>query len=198
MKQLLSLIVIAFLPLAVANAQIYKYVDENGIINYSSEKPGNYRYKTLTFPCYVGDASCRKIDWEEIPLNYQAFATIIEQAAQSYSVDQALVRAIIHAESAFQPDAKSPRGAQGLMQLIPANQPRYGISDPYHPGQNIYGGTQHLAELLEEFEGDVERALAAYNAGAGAVRKYDGIPPYEETQEYVRRVKILHRRYAGG
>jgi len=198
MRILLSLIVIALLPIAVANAQVYKFVDENGIVNYSTEKPNNYRYKTLTFPCYVGDAKCRKVDWEKIPLNYQSFASIIEQAARSYQVDESLVRAIIHAESAFQPDAKSPRGAQGLMQLIPANQPRYGISDPYHPGQNIYGGTQHLAELLEEFDGDVERVLAAYNAGANAVRKYDGIPPYEETQEYVRRVKILHRRYAGG
>jgi len=198
MRKLLGIFIITLLWLATVNAQVYKYVDEKGIVNYSTEKPKQYRYKTLTFPCYVGDPKCRKVDWENIPLNYQSFANIIEQAAQSYQVDEALVRAIIHAESAFQPDAKSPRGAQGLMQLIPANQPRYGISDPYHPGQNIYGGTQHLAELLEEFEGDVERVLAAYNAGANAVWKYDGIPPYEETQEYVRRVKILHRRYAGG
>ncbi len=176
-------------------AQVYKYVDENGITTYTTTRPAQYRYQTLDFPCYASDPKCRQLDWQRIPLNRSAFANITQQAAETFSVDEALLRAIIHAESAFQPDALSPKGAQGLMQLMPANQTHYGITDPYEPAQNILAGAEHLSDLLAEFSGNVNLAVAAYNAGSGAVKKYGDIPPYAETREYVRRVNILYRRY---
>ena len=111
------------------------------------------------------------------------------------SVDESLIRAIIHAESAYRLDAESPKGAQGLMQLMPATQADLAVNDPFDAWQNIDGGARYLAQLLDEFSGNTKLAAAAYNAGPGAVRKYDGIPPYEETKEYVRRVEILYRRY---
>ncbi len=110
-------------------------------------------------------------------------------------MEESLIRAIIHAESAYQPDAQSPKGAQGLMQLMPATQQKLEVSDPFDPALNIGGGARYLSDLLLEFNGDIALTAAAYNAGSGAVRKYGGIPPFEETQEYVRRVRILYRRY---
>ena len=110
-------------------------------------------------------------------------------------MEESLIRAIIHAESAYQPDAQSPKGAQGLMQLMPSTQQEMKVADPFNPALNIKGGTRYLSDLLLEFDGDVIKAAAAYNAGPGAVRKYGGIPPYEETREYVRRVQILYERY---
>ena len=112
------------------------------------------------------------------------------------AVDEALIRAVIHAESAYQPDAVSPKGAQGLMQLMPDTQSEVAVSNPFDPAQNIRGGAAYLARLLDEFSDDLELAAAAYNAGPSAVYRHGGIPPFEETREYVRRIKILHRRYA--
>lgn len=135
------------------------------------------------------------MDWEKIPLNRGAFNEAIQMAAEEFAVDDALIRAIIHAESAYQPQALSPKGAQGLMQLMPATQAELQVIDVFDPISNITGGTLYLSRLLDQFDQNVELAAAAYNAGAGAVREYGGVPPYKETREYVRRVKILYRRY---
>jgi soluble lytic murein transglycosylase-like protein len=135
------------------------------------------------------------MDWEKIPLNRGAFNEAIQMAAEEFAVDDALIRAIIHAESAYQPQALSPKGAQGLMQLMPATQAELQVIDVFDPISNITGGTLYLSRLLNQFDQNVELAAAAYNAGAGAVREYGGVPPYKETREYVRRVKILYRRY---
>jgi soluble lytic murein transglycosylase-like protein len=108
------------------------------------------------------------------------------------------VRAVIHAESAFRPDAVSHKGAQGLMQLMPGTAEIYGVEDPFDAAQNIEAGVQHLAGLLVRYDGDVTLAAAAYNAGEGAVKRWGAIPPYEETKVYVHRVGILHRRYQAG
>jgi len=125
---------------------------------------------------------------------------VIGAAAEIFRVDKSLIRAIIHAESAYQPEALSPKGAQGLMQLMPATEKALQVINVFDPLSNIEGGTRYLSGLLKEFDDDVDLAAAAYNAGPGAVRKYGGIPPYKETQEYVRRINILYRRYrlAGG
>jgi soluble lytic murein transglycosylase-like protein len=177
-------------------AQIYKWTDENGIVHYSSEKPRNTAVEAFRFPCYASDPTCSaRVNWDTVPLNRGAFPDIIREVSMVHGVDESLIRAIIHAESAYQPDAKSPKGAQGLMQLMPPTQAELGVSDPYDPIENIEGGTRYLAGLLEQFDGDIRLASAAYNAGPGAVQRYQGIPPYPETQEYVRRVGILHRRY---
>jgi soluble lytic murein transglycosylase-like protein len=178
-------------------AQIYKWTDENGIVHFSSERPaGNTAVQAFRFPCYASDPTCSaRVDWDSVPLNRVAFPDIIREVSAVHGVEESLIRAIIHAESAYQPDAKSPKGAQGLMQLMPPTQDELGVRDPYDPIENIEGGTRYLAGLLEQFDGDIRLASAAYNAGPGAVQRYQGIPPYPETQEYVRRVGILHRRY---
>ena len=180
-----------------APAQVYKWVDEDGIVNYSNTAPpSDSDFSVLRFPCYASDPKCRSVAWEKVPLNTRSFEGEIRAAARNSAVDEALIRAIIHAESAYQPDAVSPKGAQGLMQLMPATQSELAVSNPFDPAQNIRGGTAYLARLLDEFSDDLELAAAAYNAGPSAVYRHGGVPPYEETREYVRRVKILHRRYA--
>ena len=177
-------------------AEMYKFTDKDGIVHYTNVRPvGQKNVKTFSFPCYASDPTCNQLDWEKIPLNRQAFDDEIRAAAQVYTVDDSLIRAIIHAESAYQPEALSPRGAQGLMQLMPETQKELQIDDVFDPINNIEGGTLYLSQLLNQFDQDVDLAAAAYNAGPGAVLEYGGIPPYKETREYVRRVKILYRRY---
>ena len=179
-----------------ALAQIYKYTDENGIVHYTNVKPSSQAgIRTFNFPCYASDTTCSQVNCEKVPLNTSAFSDEISQASRFFAVDPSLIRAIIHAESAYQPDARSPKGAQGLMQLMPATQEELMVSDPYDPEMNILGGTEYLAKMLESFDGDVELAAAAYNAGPGAIQTHNGVPPFNETREYVKRIKILYRRY---
>jgi hypothetical protein len=127
-------------------------------------------------------------------LNREAFDEVIRTAARHHEVDEHLVRAVIHAESAFNPRAVSPMGASGLMQLMPGTAARFGVSDVFDPQANIAGGVQYLSFLLKLF-GDTRLAVAAYNAGEGAVQRYKGIPPYEETMTYVTRVMQLYGQY---
>lgn len=180
----------------IAFTQVYKWVDENGVVTFSNiAPPTDQEYKVLRFPCYAADPKCRSVRWEKVPLNTRSFSSEISSAAAFNAVDESLIRAIIHAESAYQPDARSPKGAQGLMQLMPSTAADLHVGNPFDPAENIEGGTRYLSRLLAEFKGDVELATAAYNAGPNAVYKYGGIPPYDETREYVRRVKILYKRY---
>lgn len=189
-----SLLLLVFAT--VGQAEVYKWVDENGVISFSNiAPPSGHDYKVLKFPCYASDPKCRSVSWEKVPLNTHSFQNEIRAASQFSAVDESLIRAIIHAESAYQADAQSPKGAQGLMQLMPAIQQEMAVSDPFDPALNIGGGTRYLSDLLLEFRGNIDLAAAAYNAGSNAVHKFGGIPPYEETREYVRRVRILYRRY---
>jgi soluble lytic murein transglycosylase-like protein len=188
---------LAFLATTPLQAQVYKFVDDKGIVNYTNiAPPSGQDFQVLRFPCYAADPKCRSVSWEKVALNTQSYLSEIEQAALATGVDQALIRAIIHAESAYQSDAVSPKGAQGLMQLMPQTARMLQVSDPFNPAKNIDGGARYLADLLDQFDGDVTLAAAAYNAGPGAVEKYGGVPPYEETREYVRRVNILNKRYS--
>lgn len=116
---------------------------------------------------------------------------LIREAARRHGVSPALVRAVVAVESGFDPRAVSAKGARGLMQLMPATAAELNVENVYDPAQNLDGGTRHLRALLDGFDGDVRLALAAYNAGAGAVRRHGGMPPYAETREYVR--KVLQR-----
>ncbi|MGB4503888.1 MAG: lytic transglycosylase domain-containing protein [Syntrophaceticus sp.] len=118
----------------------------------------------------------------------EPFSEIIKQASEKYGVDEKVIKAVIKHESAFNPQAVSRCGAQGLMQLMPATAKSLGVSDAFDTEQNIMAGTRYLKQKLDEFDGNLHLALAAYNAGSGAVRKYGGIPPYKETQNYVNQV----------
>lgn len=195
-KKAVIYLAICLQPLLAGASEIYKYTDADGIIHYTNIRPsGDFDYRTFSFPCYASDPKCHAVDWERVPLNTSVFRDEISTAASRYALDESLIRAVIHAESAYQPDAVSPKGAQGLMQLMPETQAALKILDPHHPESNIDGGSYYLSRLLHQFDGDVELAAAAYNAGAGAVERFRGVPPYTETREYVRRVRILYRRY---
>ncbi len=117
-----------------------------------------------------------------------AYDALIQQSARANGVDPALLKALIRQESGFDPDARSPAGASGLTQLMPATAASLGVTDPTDPAQAIEGGARYLRQQLDAFGGDEAKALAAYNAGPGAVSRYGGIPPYAETQQYVTRV----------
>jgi soluble lytic murein transglycosylase-like protein len=135
---------------------------------------------------FVPDEVVVEVAGEEGDLRSLAVA-----AAERHGLDPELVLAVVGVESAFRPEAVSPKGAQGLMQLMPRTAASLGVEDALDPEQNLDGGVRHLGSLLALYGGDLERALAAYNAGEGAVARHGGIPPFRETREYVKRV--LHR-----
>ncbi|HEX5042839.1 MAG TPA: lytic transglycosylase domain-containing protein [Candidatus Polarisedimenticolaceae bacterium] len=118
-----------------------------------------------------------------------AFDPFIDQVASEFQLEPALIKAVALVESGFNPGATSPKGAKGLMQLMPATARSYGVRDIHDPYENLRAGANHLRTLLDEFDGDLTLALAAYNAGSGAVRKHGGVPRYRETQDYVRKVE---------
>ena len=124
-----------------------------------------------------------------------AYAAQFRAAARRSGVEDAWLRAIAHAESGFDPGARSSKGAQGLMQLMPDVARAYGVADPYSPGQSIDGAARHLRQLMRRYNGDLALVAAAYNAGPGAVARYRGVPPYAETQAYVDKVQALYARY---
>jgi hypothetical protein len=145
---------------------------------------------------------CLTLSAIELGGNRDAFADddddydhIIEELAKKYRVESALVKAVIRAESGFDPEAVSPKGARGLMQLMPRIARKHGVADPDDPRQNIRGGVRMLRSLLDRFDHDPRLALAAYNAGGPTVRRYRGLPPYRETQDYVRKVLRFRARY---
>lgn len=122
----------------------------------------------------------------------EAIRQVIGQTSSQFKVDPKLVDAVVRVESGYNPRALSPKGAQGLMQLIPATAARFGVANPFDPGENVRGGVGYLRELLTEFNGNVPLTLAAYNAGEGAVEHYGGVPPYAETRDYVRKVTEIY------
>jgi soluble lytic murein transglycosylase-like protein len=178
---------------------VYRVVEKNGTVLYTNVKALAQGSNAKMLFTYINDCyACKvhsRINWDTVPLHLVAYRDDIVSAAKLTGVDAALLRAVIHAESGFNPRALSYKGAQGLMQLMPSTAFELGVGDAFDPAENISGGARYLAELLRDFKGDVKLAAAAYNAGAGAVTKYGGVPPYAETQVYVQRVALLYQRY---
>ena len=178
---LIALIAAAVAP-ASADAQIFTASDANGTTVLS-----NARVERPTQVFAVPGAPSYRTTTAGQPGKATAFEDLVVEHAQRQSLRPELVRAVIQVESGFDPDATSPKGAMGLMQLMPQTARSLGVLNAYDPGENIRGGTVYLRQLLNKY-GNEQLALAAYNAGPGAVDKYDGVPPYRETREYVRKV----------
>lgn len=176
----------AFLLLAAgapstACADIYKYVDANGVIHFTNTPT------TSNFKLYAKE-------------NGRQFTVqdVIRRCASYYRLEEALVRAVIKVESDFNPAAVSRKGALGMMQLIPQTAKLLKVNNPLDPEQNIRGGSLYLRMMLDQFKGDLDLALAAYNAGPTAVRRYGGVPPFKETQRYLTKVKYYLDYYRSG
>ncbi|MDQ3288047.1 MAG: transglycosylase SLT domain-containing protein [Pseudomonadota bacterium] len=185
----------------LVQGQVYSYV-KDGVRHYSSKRPAGIAsatpVRTIKYSFLESCYACAAkpgVNFGNVRLNIGAYRDEISAAANRHGVDEAIVRAIIHAESAFNPNALSRVGAQGLMQLMPATARRFGVTNAFDANQNIGGGVEYLAWLLKRFDGNLTLAAAGYNAGEGAVAKYKGVPPYSETQRYVQRVGLLADRY---
>ena len=182
----------------LASADIYRYVDENGMVHFTNV-PNDSRFKlfiaTSKEPDPVTSAFANR--YRPYPsADRKKFHLHVVEAARAYQLDPALIHAVISAESGYNPLARSPKGATGLMQLMPATARRYGVDNPLDPKQNIYGGAAYLRDLLTLFGNDLKLAIAAYNAGEGAVMEYGHhIPPFRETTQYVPKVLSYYKKY---
>lgn len=214
MKGRILAVTLALNAISAEAGNIYKFRDANGNILFtnvvdSHTKPRGEDFNTYTKlekVTWFADTNVHKYgNWgsdesavrPSFSKNKNAYDAMIADAANIYGVDKGLVKAVIHTESGFNPHARSGPGAKGLMQLMPATARRFGVSDVYDPAQNIKGGAQYLSFLMKRFN-NLELALAGYNAGEGNVDKYKGIPPFAETQDYVRRVIGRYNKLYGG
>ncbi len=170
---------INFAGIKFVRADIYMRVGKNGTI-YFSNVPASGNYRLYMRTNHHPNSS-------KLPSGV-LYKKIILRASNKYGVNPKLIEAVIKEESGFNKDAVSNKGAQGLMQLMPQTQRQLDISRPFNPVQNIYGGTRYLKSLITKYDGDIPLALAAYNAGTQAVKKYGGIPPYKETGNYVNEI----------
>ncbi len=191
--------------------QVYRWIDSRGVVHLTNA-PADPNYKKYQVGSSGGTGKGiliiarnesrrrhRHFSFEKSgrdPKTAKDFDTLIVRAARRHGLPPGLVKAVVRAESNFQPHAVSNKGAQGLMQLMPATAEDLGVDDPLRAEDNVYGGTRYLRAMYERF-GDWKYALAAYNAGPGAVDRFGGIPPYAETQQYVERVLHYYRRYDG-
>ena len=179
------------------NADIYKYRDAEGRIYFSDEPMhGNYRLvKRFAMNGQVKKTGQSKVNYAAVEVNKQRFTPLIETVAKETLIRPELLHAIIRAESAYDPNAVSRKGAVGLMQLMPGTAQRYGVSDRRNPQQNLRGGATYFRDLLIQFDYDLKLAIAAYNAGENAViRSGNKIPNYQETQNYVVKVLRFYRQ----
>ncbi len=184
------LLILAAVP---ALADIYKYEDESGVLHFT-DAPTDRRFKIFMHDIKK-DRKLRTSFKLSGCRNPAEFEPIINACALEFGVDKALVKAVIHAESGYDPNAVSSKGAQGLMQLMPKTAQGLKVSNSFDPTENIRGGVRYLRFLLDTFKGDVALAVAAYNAGLSRVARYGGIPPFEETRNYVSKVLSYQQSY---
>ena len=179
-----------------AAVEIYRYVDSKGQVHLT-DRPPDDRYQLIQKN--GKKLFTQRINLQDKEANRKRFAPKIARVARQYRVPEKLIHAVITIESAYDPDAVSRAGAVGLMQLMPATARRYGVSDRRDPTANIIGGTRYLRDLILQFDRDLELALAGYNAGENAVKKYGNqVPPFSETQSYVRKVLELYSQETPG
>lgn len=183
-----------FFQAALSEADIYKYVDTEGVEHYT-DTPTSRKFKIFMRDLKKDKKLRTNFKFAAAYRNKEEFEPIIKSLASEYGVDISLVKAVIHAESGYNPNAVSPKGAQGLMQLMPRTAQGLKVSNSFDPKENIRGGVRYLRFLLDTFNGDVSLALAAYNAGLTKVSQYGGIPPYQETRNYVSRVLNYQKSY---
>ena len=191
-----------------AGQMIYQFKDNNGTTLLTNKKKPEYSHLKVLKATYYPDSNIHSYsNWgaseasvlPSYSRNKNAFDTLIRQAAQQHGISEGLIKAVMHTESGFNINARSPVGAQGLMQLMPATARRFNVSNAYDPQQNIFGGAKYLSWLLKRFNGDTRLAIAAYNAGEGNVDKYGDVPPFRETRDYVKRVTSRYQNlYASG
>lgn len=182
---------IALLSITVTKADIYKRIAANGKIYYTDKPKKESGYKRIIKSKPKGYKNSLKY----LARNKKKFSPFITNAAKKYSIDEKLLHAVIRTESAYNEKAISSAGAVGLMQLMPATAKRYGVSDRRNGKQNIDGGAHYIKDLLKMFDSDLNLVLASYNAGEGAVKKYNNsIPPYPETKNYVRKVLEFYQK----
>lgn len=178
-----------------ARADIWKFVDRDGVVHLSDRPMGPGSVRVVRGKKRVEGTSIGHRPLRYSPDNEQRYSALVERVARELRLDEALVRAVVRVESAYDPHAVSRKGAIGLMQLMPETARRYGARDPRNPTQNVYAGVTYLRDLIRLFD-DVVLALAAYNAGENAVMRHGRrIPPYPETRDYVRKVLTFYRRY---
>lgn len=188
----LSFFLSHFVPQSV-QADIYRYEDEEGVVHFT-DAPTDKRFKV-----FMRDLKKDKLLRTKFALANSAspaeYDAIISESAKKYGVSPSLVKAVIQAESGYNPNAVSKKGASGLMQLMPSTAKSLKVANSFNPKDNVDGGVKYLRFLLDTFKGDVQLALAAYNAGLNKVAKYGGIPPYSETRNYVSRVISFMQNY---
>jgi soluble lytic murein transglycosylase-like protein len=182
----------------LCHADIYRYVDQDGKVHFTNV-PEDSRFKlylaTEKEPSAVANTITHRYR-PYPPADRKKYHAHVMAAARAFQLEPALIHAVISAESGYNPLARSPKGAKGLMQLMPDTARRYGVDNPLDPRQNIQGGSAYLRDLLTLFGNDLNLALAAYNAGEGAVMEYGHrIPPYRETTQYVPKVLSYYKRY---
>ena len=189
----LALLLVVGVPSTVS-AAVYRFIDDRGVIHFTNE-PEDSRYRWFgASRRALAERQRERRGAGQIPPPEDAYDKLILRAARNHRVEPALVKAVIAAESNFEATAVSRVGAQGLMQLMPGTARSLGVENPFHPVENVEGGARYLREMLDRY-GDLQRALAAYNAGPIAVDHYEGIPPYPETRDYVVRVLNYYRGY---
>ena len=177
-----------------AGADIYRYEDDEGVVHFT-DAPTDRRFKIFMRDIQKDRRLRTTFRLSACSRDPKEFESIINSCALKYGVDKSLVKAVIHAESGYNPGAVSSKGARGLMQLMPKTAQDLKVADSFNPEDNIRGGVRYLRFLLDTFKGDVTLALAAYNAGLARVSQYGGVPPYEETRNYVAKVLSYKKSY---